>query len=72
MNWRTFWNQRGLFILDTSTLGGSDFNYAETIIEDRGRSIIIDWSNASADQDMELFGYSIRFYPAESEAKEQV
>ena len=60
------------FILDTSRLGGSDFNYTETIIEDRGRSIIVDWSQSGLDQDMEIYGYSIRFYPAEDEPKESV
>lgn len=59
------------FVLDTDVLGGSDFNYAETIIEDRGRSIILDWSVSGLNQDMEIFGYSIRFYPAEEEPKEQ-
>ena len=59
------------FILNTDVLGGSDFNYAETIIEDRGRSIILDWSQSGLNQDMEIFGYSIRFYPAEEEPKEQ-
>ena len=51
-------------------LGGSDFNYAETIIEDRGRSIMVQWSQGGAGEDMELYGYSIRFYPAEQQAKE--
>lgn len=59
------------FILDTDVLGGSDFNYAETIIQDRGRSIILDWSVSGLNQDMEIFGYSIRFFPAEEEPKEQ-
>jgi len=59
------------FVLDTDILGGSDFNYAETIIEDRGRSIILDWSVSGLNQDMEIFGYSIRFYPGEEEPKEQ-
>lgn len=58
------------FLLDSSRLGGSEFNYVETIIEDRGRSIILDWSQSGSDQDMELFGYSIRFYPAEKQAQE--
>jgi hypothetical protein len=58
------------FILDTSVLGGSDFNYVETIIEDRGRSIIVDWSQNGLNEDMEIFGYSIRFYPAEEQAQE--
>ena len=59
------------FILDTDVLGGSDFNYVETIIEDRGRSIIVDWSQSGLNEDMEIFGYSIRFYAAEEEPKEQ-
>jgi len=58
------------FVLDTDVLGGSDFNYAETIIADRGRSIMIEWSQSGANQDLELFGYSIRFFPAETEARE--
>ena len=60
------------FILDTSTLGGIEFNYAETIIEDRGRSITLDWSQPGLDQDMEIYGYSIRFFAAEDEPKENV
>jgi hypothetical protein len=60
------------FVIDTDVLGGSDFNYQETIIEDRGRSIIVDWSQSGLNEDMEIFGYSIRFYPAEEEPKEQV
>ena len=60
-----------IFILDTDILGGTDFNYAETIIEDRGRSITMDWSQGGLNEDMELLGYSVRLYPAEKEAKEQ-
>ena len=61
----------GIFILDTDILGGTDFNYAETIIEDRGRSITMDWSQSGLNEDMELLGYSVRLYPAEKEPKEQ-
>ncbi len=60
------------FVLDTDILGGSDFNYFETIIEDRGRSIIVDWSQSAGSNDFEIFGYSIRFFPAEEFAQEQV
>lgn len=59
------------FILGTSVLGGSGFNYVETIIEGRGRSIIIDWSQSGLDEDFEIFGYSVRYFSAEEEAKEQ-
>lgn len=62
----------GQFILDTSILGGSGFAYDEETIEDRGRSIIINWSNSGNDEDMELFGYSVRFTPGETEAQENV
>jgi hypothetical protein len=62
----------GIFILDTDILGGTDFNYVETIIEDRGRSITVNWSQSGLNEDIELLGYSIRFYPAETEPKEQV
>ena len=60
------------FTLDTSVLGGLGFAYDEQTIEDRGRSIIVSWSNSGLDQDMELFGYSIRLFPAEPESKEVV
>ena len=59
------------FILDTSVLGGSDFNYFETPIEDRGRSIIMQWDQTGLNEDCELFGYSVRYSPAELTAKEQ-
>ena len=52
-------------------LGGTDFNYVETPIEGRGRSIALDWSQGGLNQDMEIFGFSIRFFPAEEQAKEQ-
>ena len=60
------------FILDTDVLGGSDFNYVESLLEDRGRSITVEWSQAGLNQDMELYGFSIRFYPAEESPLEQV
>lgn len=61
----------GLFILDTSTLAGTAFAYDEETIEDRGRSVQISWSQSGSNQDMELFGYSVRFAPGETEAQEQ-
>ena len=59
------------FTLGISTLGGTGFAYQESIIEDRGRSLEIEWVSDAVDEDMELFGYSIRFFPTESEAKER-
>lgn len=41
-------------------------------MEDRGRSLIIDWSQGGLNEDMEIFGFSVRFFPAEEEPKEQV
>ena len=58
------------FVLDTDILGGSDFNFVEAPFGDRGRSIMIEWSQGGSDQDMELFGYSIRYFPAEAEARQ--
>ena len=58
------------FILDTDVLGGADFNYVELPIAERGRSIMIQWSQGGGNQDLELFGYSIRFFPAEEEPRE--
>jgi hypothetical protein len=60
------------FTLNVSTLGGSGFAYDEETIEDRGRSIVIAWTNSGVGEDMELFGYSVRFAPGETEAQEQV
>ena len=60
------------FVLNTDVLGGQDFNFTENTIEDRGRSISIDWTQSGANQDLELYGYSIRFFPSEEEAKEVV
>jgi hypothetical protein len=60
------------FILDTSIFGGADFTYHESIFEDRGRSITLQWEQAGLNQDLEVFGYSVRNYPAEDEAKEAV
>ena len=62
----------GQFILDTSTLGGSGFVYAENTLEDRGRSIVVQWSQGGYDEDMELFGFSVRFAEGETEAQEIV
>ena len=62
-----------VFTLDTSTLGGNSFNYAENPeIEDRGRSISVTWSQSGLNQDMEIFGYSIRYKETEKSPKEQV
>lgn len=54
------------FILDTSVLAGSDFNYVETPIEDRGRSICLQYDQTGLNQDAEIFGYSVRYEPAET------
>jgi hypothetical protein len=51
-------------------LGGTQTSYSENTMGDRGRSIQIDWSQAGLDQDVELYGFSVRFAPAETEPKE--
>lgn len=60
------------FILNTDVLGGADFNYFESIVEDRGRSIMVQWEQSGLNQDMELFGFSVRFSGAEEQPQEQV
>ena len=59
-----------LFVLDQSALGGNGFNYHESVFEDRTRSIQLTWTQSGLDQDMELFGYSVRFDPGDPEAQE--
>lgn len=54
------------FILDTSPLSGGDFNYVETPIDDRGRSISLQIDQTGLNQDCEIFGYSVRYDPAET------
>ena len=56
---------------DVDVFGGLGVQYIESILEERGRSLILNWSNNDVNSGMELFGYGIRFYPAESEAKER-
>lgn len=60
----------GAFTLDVSVLGGGGLGTDETIIEDRGRSVTLTWTQADLDADMQLLGYSLRFAAAEPEAKE--
>lgn len=54
------------FILDTSILSGGDFNYIEQPIDDRGRSISIQYDVAANNTDAEIFGYSIRYDEGET------
>ena len=62
----------GAFIMGTDTLGGNEFNYHESPeSQDRGRSIYLDWSQSGLKQDMEIFGYSIRYREAETVSREQ-
>ena len=58
------------FVLDTDVLGGSDFNFVDLPFAEKGRSIMVEWSQNGAGQDMELFGYSIRYFPAEVEGRD--
>lgn len=54
------------FTLDSSRLAGSDLAYAETVIEDRGRMIQVEWNQGGANRDFESYGYAIRYAPAEN------
>lgn len=57
----------GVFVLDTSTLGSLIQGMDDTPIEERGRTMQVTWSQSGFDQDMEIFGYSLRFAPAEAD-----
>jgi hypothetical protein len=60
------------FVLDRSVLGGAGVAIQELPIEERGRTIQITWTQVGLDQDIELFGYSVRYFPAEVDSKESV
>lgn len=60
------------FIIGSSVIGqGSAAVYIETPIEDRGRGIQLQWAIAGTAEDMELFGYAIRYAVAETAAGER-
>lgn len=61
----------GQFVLDTSVLSGENLNYVDSIIEERGRAIQIEWVQSGADQDIKLHGFAIRVAPAEPVSMEQ-
>jgi hypothetical protein len=56
---------------DIALFAGNDFNYTETPIMDRGRSIMLRYDQADLNTDCEIFGYSVRYDPAETIPQEQ-
>lgn len=48
------------FTLDTDVLGGATYDYVESPVIGRGRSIQMTWEQGGVNQDMEIFGYAIR------------
>jgi hypothetical protein len=58
------------FVLDVDRLAGNEYDYVETIIEDRGRSIQLSWTQAGVNQDMEIYGHAVRAAVAEGHAME--
>ncbi|MBI3938175.1 MAG: hypothetical protein HY323_14450 [Betaproteobacteria bacterium] len=59
------------FIWDQSVWDGRGApGYDEAPIEGRGRSIQVDWEQATAGGDAELYGYALRVAPGESHAME--
>lgn len=54
------------FTLDSSRLVGVDEEFVESIIEDRGRFVELEWTLGGTNQDIELFGWAIRFKSGES------
>ena len=53
-------------IWDVSLFAGNDFNFFETPIQDRGRSISLQYDQSSLNTDCEIFGYSVRYHDAET------
>lgn len=59
------------FILDTSVLGGANsVNMIQSSLQERGRSIQIEWVQAGSGQDIKIIGHAVRAVPAESHAME--
>ena len=58
------------FTLDTSVLSGTDLQYVEAILNERGRSISIDWTQSGSNQNIEVHGYALRVVPTEQVAME--
>ena len=60
------------FVIGTSLIGsGLETSYIETPIEDRGRGIQLEWSLGGTNQNLELYGYGIRYTPTEPTAMER-
>lgn len=56
--------------LDTTILGNEAAQYDEQTLEDRGRGMSIKWTSENVNEELILFGYAVRYYPSEGEAKE--
>ena len=56
------------FILDSSTLSGGALETPDNVIEERGRMLQLTWAQGGASQDMEIVGYAIVVWPAETAA----
>ena len=60
------------FIIGTSLISSStDVNIRESVINDVGRGIQLEWLNSSSGQDIELYGYAIAYGIAETMAQER-
>lgn len=61
----------GIFILDISRLAGEvSVLQAHSPIQERGRSIQLEWVQAGGNQDLRVIGHAVRVVPAEDQAKE--
>lgn len=61
----------GSFVLGTDKLGtAAKHQYVESPIEDRGRSIQLQWSQGGSSQDFRPLGYAVRYTPTETHALE--
>lgn len=57
-------------LFGTATFGGNNLNYVESIINERGRSIQIEWTQPGANQDIRLHGWAVRAATAERTSME--
>ena len=58
----------GIFTLGVSTLSGGSIAVLETPVEGRGRGIQLELTVNASDSNVEIYGYGIRYRPAERRA----
>ena len=60
------------FVIGTSVISpAAQTDFRETILNDIGRGIQMEWSSSEIGRDIEIYGYAITYGPAESMAQER-